>query len=151
MKRVICVCSGNICRSPMAAGIVRDRLGKQDIPCVVISAGTLNINGQPASVHAVEACSQIGLDISGHRSQGVSAPLLELADHLVVMSPHHAESLLRIDKRLAPKIVRIWEFSTEPLDEIADPVGLDLAAFVKCRDILVGCLDAWVRRLAALR
>ncbi len=150
MKRIVFICSGNICRSPMAAGLARDVLTKQKVPHVVISAGTLNINGQPAAKHAVEAMRLIDLDIAGHRSQGVSKHLCAMADKLVVMAPVHEQALVEMDPSLAPKIQRMWAYSKDQYDEIADPVGLDLDAFVICRDLLVECVNEWARQLTLL-
>lgn len=152
MKRIVFVCSGNICRSPMAAGLARDVLTKQKVAHMVISAGTLNIQGQPASKNAVEAMRLIGLDIEGHRSQGASRHLMGLADKLVVMSPGHEKALLEMDPALAPKIQRMWSYAKPPgrLDEIEDPVGQDLDAFIACRDELVACIDEWARQLVLL-
>jgi protein-tyrosine phosphatase len=151
--RVLFVCSGNICRSPMAAVIAEHLLAEAKIPALVLSAGTLGIQGMPASPHAVSAVGAIGLKLDGHRSQGVSQLLLRSADHVVVMAPHHEAELLGRDPSLAPKIRRLWEYA-EPrgrLGEIADPVGLELEAFVACREDLEACLSAWVSRLLATR
>jgi protein-tyrosine-phosphatase len=149
MKRIVFVCSGNICRSPMAAGIARDRLETAGIDAVVISAGTLNINGQPASPHGVTACRELGIDIEGHRSQGISVPLLLKADAIVVMAPGHEQHLARLEPALAPKIERMWAYAdpARGLTEIADPVGLELPAYRTCRDLLVECIDRWVAAL----
>lgn len=152
MKRIVFVCSGNICRSPMAAGIGRAKLEAAEIPHVIISAGTLNIQGQPASKNAIEAARLAGVDITGHRSQGASTHLLRLSDHIVVMSPGHEDAILRAAPELAPKIVRLWEYA-EPIgseSEIFDPVGLDLDKFIVCRELIDRAMDAWIRRLIAL-
>src|SRR5437867_3559144 len=63
VKSILFVCTGNICRSPMAEGIFREMLkGRGDI--VVSSAGVGTIHGQPPSLHAVEVLRPLGLDIS---------------------------------------------------------------------------------------
>ena len=150
MKRIVFVCSGNICRSPMAAAMARQMLEQAQVPSVVISAGTLNIVGQPAAPNAVQAVSEIGIDLQGHRSQGISPRLMQLASTIVVMSPGHEASLLNIDASLAPKIHRMWEYADEPLGEIADPVGLPVDDFRRCRDLLTVCLEKWVDRVKTL-
>ena len=133
----------------MAAGMAQAKLERAQIPAVVISAGTLNINGQSAATHAIKAAELAGIDISAHRSQGLSLPLMAMADHIVVMAPRHEAALLKLDHSLDEKIQRMWAFGKHPtlLDEIVDPVGQDLAAFVECRDRLSLCLDAWVQQL----
>ena len=122
---------------------------EENVPAVVISAGTLNINGQPAAPNAVEAGRLIDIDISRHRSQGISLPLMRMADALVVMAPKHEAFLLKLDPDLDEKIVRMWEHGehSETLFEIEDPVGQDLETFIVCRERLTKCLRAWVRRV----
>lgn len=133
----------------MAAGLAERMLAEAGIPAMVVSAGTLNIQGNPAAAHAVAALRELGLSIEHHRSQGASLLLLRAADHIVVMSPHHEQELLARDPKLAPKIRRLWEYCEPPgrLAEIADPVGLDLAAFNTCRDDIKLCLGAWIDRM----
>ena len=149
MQRVVFICSGNLCRSPMAAGLAERMLAEAGIPAMVVSAGTLNIQGNPAAPHAITAMRELGLSIEHHRSQGASLLLLRAADHIVVMSPHHEQDILARDPKLAPKIRRLWEYCQPPgrLDEIADPVGMELAAFHACRDDIKSCLASWIDRM----
>ncbi|HZV36291.1 MAG TPA: low molecular weight phosphotyrosine protein phosphatase, partial [Verrucomicrobiae bacterium] len=63
MKTVLFVCTGNVCRSPMAEGIFRHAMkGRRDIQ--VLSAGIGAMDGQPASPYAVQAVRELGIDIS---------------------------------------------------------------------------------------
>ncbi|MBI2375285.1 MAG: hypothetical protein HYV07_14920 [Deltaproteobacteria bacterium] len=147
MKRVMVICSGNICRSPMAAAMVEKSLRDAKVPSVVISAGTLGINGQPAAANAITVMKQIGIDISSHRSQGVSAQMLTFADHLIVMEPIHEAFVRQKAPTVESRIQRMWDYA-EPrgrLPLIPDPVGQELEAFAACRDELVACVAAWAR------
>lgn len=149
VQRIVFVCSGNICRSPMAAALAEKMLAEARIDAVVISAGTLGIQNTPAATNAILALQELGIPLEHHRSQGISLALLRASDHIVVMSPHHAEEILQRDPKLASKIRRLWEHA-EPagrLAEIADPVGLDLESFVECRVDLEQCLRNWIKRL----
>lgn len=145
MKRVIFVCSGNICRSPMAAGIATKRFEELGVGAAVISCGTLNIQGKRADPHAVQAAAEHGIDLGAHRSQGVSVGLLRLADHIVVMEPKHADHVLRHAPELAAKVVRLWEHSDVPMAEIHDPIGSDLDAFRTCYTELEICIERWLQ------
>ena len=149
MKRIIFICSGNICRSPMAAVLAENMLRDAALPAVIISAGTLGLEGRRAAREAVQAIDEIGMSLTSHRSQGVSLPLCRMADHLVVMAPNHENHLLRLDPSLRNKIVRMWEFaSTEaPLSAIDDPVNQPVEAFRKTRDLLQACVQEWIRSL----
>ena len=149
MKKIVFVCSGNICRSPLAAGMAKAKLEAVGIPADVTSAGTLQINGQPAAPNAIFAGELIGIDITSHISQGISLQMVSIADYLVAMAPHHANGLAELDSSLEDKIVRLWTYGehVDPLVEIADPVGQDLDAFVECRERLDVCLDSWIAQL----
>ena len=144
MRRLVFVCSGNICRSPMAAAIASDWLEKRQKPAAIISCGTLNIMHRPAPKEGIAVMAERDLDITSHRSQGVSIGLLRMADSIVVMAPKHERFILDSAPELAPKIVRIWQFATEEIDEIADPVNQDIEAFRKCRDLLEQTIDSWL-------
>ncbi|MBI4822346.1 MAG: hypothetical protein HY791_39160 [Deltaproteobacteria bacterium] len=137
----------------MAAVMAERALKGANVPAVVISAGTLGIHGQPAAAHAVSVMREIGLELSGHRSQGVSVQMLSFADYILVMEPLHEAYLRQKAQTVSERIHRVWEYA-EPrgrLTHIADPMGQDLEAFAICRDELLACIDSWARWVAALR
>lgn len=136
----------------MAAALGERALREAGIDALVISAGTLGIHGSPAAPHAVEVMREVGLDISAHRSQGLSLQLARAADHLVVMSPLHRSEIVERDPSLEARVQPFWRFATPAgrFDEIADPVGRDKAAFLACREDLEACLPGWVGHLRAL-
>ena len=141
--RLVFVCSGNICRSPIAAAFARQKAADRDVSAVVLSCGTLGIVGHPAAELGRVAMAEVGVDIADHYSQGVQAAMLNLADHVFVMAPKHEEFLRRTVPSATSRLVRMWEFAPEPMDQIDDPVGQDLDAFRHCRDLLDRCLDNW--------
>lgn len=150
--RIVFVCSGNICRSPLAEGLARQLFEEAEIPAVLISAGTLGLNGRSAAPHSVTTAAEIGVDLSEHRSQGVNIGLLRVSDRIVVMAPRHENDLLRSDASLRSKIVRLWEYAAKPgepsLDHILDPVGKDLQTFRRARDLIQTGLQAWIDALS---
>jgi protein-tyrosine-phosphatase len=140
------VCSGNICRSPMACAIARDMIAKLGLDGEVDSAGTLGIVGKPADPHARVALGMLGLEQEEHRSRAIDAAIIQRADALVVMSAEHERSIRLRDPTAAAKIHRLWEYTDESnrLEEIDDPIGGDLEVFLDCRDDLVECLTNWI-------
>lgn len=146
--RIMFVCSGNICRSPMAQAIAEQLLDDRGIPAVVISAGTLGIVGREPAVGARRALAELDLELSGERSQGVSPAMAKHADYLPVMEPEHEEYLLEHVADAGPKIVRLWEYADGDLSGIDDPVGEDLETFRQTRDLLYRCIERWLDELA---
>jgi tRNA threonylcarbamoyl adenosine modification protein (Sua5/YciO/YrdC/YwlC family) len=121
------ICTGNTCRSPMAAGLAREmfaaRLGisAAKLPqhgVHVISAGVFGGDGAPATPEAVLAAGELGADISHHRSQELTNQLILDADMVFCMTDFHVERVLAIEPRARDKVVRL---SGE--GEIADPIG----------------------------
>ncbi len=153
--RIICICSGNICRSPMAVAHLRRRLADLDQPAVVISGGTLGIHGRRADPLARKIVRRsdpkAGAIIDEHRSQGLSPAMLQRADRLVIMSPRHRRFIEEHAPQVLPKVVELWQFTDEepPIDRIPDPVGYDLQVFAKCHALTVDGLDAWLEQLLA--
>ncbi|MBA2743212.1 MAG: glycine hydroxymethyltransferase, partial [Chthoniobacterales bacterium] len=92
MKNVLFVCTGNICRSPMAEGLFHKLIGnRKDISTT--SAGLHAVRGQVPSYHAVQALRDEGVDISGIRSQPLTATLVERATHIFTMTGAHLDSI----------------------------------------------------------
>ncbi len=110
MKRVLFVCAGNTCRSPMAAALASDLLGAT---ARVESAGTSADNGAEATRDAIQVMSERGLNIGAHRSRPLSAVKLADYDIVVAMTPEIGQRLR--DKGVpAPKLHSL---------AIPDPLG----------------------------
>ncbi len=146
--RIIFVCSGNICRSPMAEAIARDLLEQRELEAVVISAGTLGITGRPPASLAERVLEEIDLSPPSTRSQGLSPALLKRADYVPVMEPKHARAVEQAAPEAAERLVRLWEYADPPIEGIADPVGENLETFRDTRDLLYECIERWLDELA---
>src|SRR5579871_698426 len=92
MKTVLFVCTGNVCRSPMAEGLLRHvTRGRRDIQ--VMSAGIGASEGQPPSAFAVQAVKELGIDISHLRSRQLSSDLVKKADYIFGMTHSHVDTV----------------------------------------------------------
>ena len=136
MRNVLFVCTGNICRSPMAQGLFADLVrGRRDIE--VSSAGIGAIGGQPPSIHSVEVMAELGIDIRHIRSKPLMAELVRRADFIFVMTYGHLDSMLLLFPSAAEKTFLLREFETDlPVMErdLSDPIGQSRETYRECRD-----------------
>lgn len=132
MYRVLFVCSGNMCRSPIAEGILRDLLdrvadstdGKAPPPAIeVSSAGTTTSDGLPPSREAEEVAREAGIDISSHRTRILTREILAESDLILVMQPHHAEAARALLPEAADRIHLLTAYAGETGEGIDDPIG----------------------------
>lgn len=130
MATVLFVCTGNLCRSPMAAAFLRRLLDQdpQRRDWRVLSCGIWTEDGRPASVGAATAMAECGLDLSAHRSCQVTAELVSQADLILGMTPHHVEALRLAFPEAAGRTYLLAEMAGES-HGVADPYGLSVAEY----------------------
>jgi glycine hydroxymethyltransferase len=136
MKTVLFVCTGNICRSPMAEGLFRHATkGRNEFR--VISAGVGAVDGLPPSEYAVRALRELGIDISRQRSRMLTADLVNEADYIFGMTHSHVDAITLLYPQAAEKTFLLREFD-ETLEsyenDISDPIGGSYEIYLNCRD-----------------
>jgi protein-tyrosine-phosphatase len=107
--KVLMVCTGNLCRSPMAEGLFRHAVSQRDCDIEVSSVGTWAYQGDHATSEAIDVLRERGIDLSGHRSQAMDQRALEEADVIVAMTSVHRKEILKVDRGAEKKIVLMKE------------------------------------------
>ena len=133
---ILFVCTGNSCRSPVAAGLCRKELAEKvgcsidELPkkgYKVLSAGVLAFDGGPASDQAVQVSREAGVDISGHRVQRVTPELLGRADYVFVMDHSHLQEVTAASPNVQDRTMLL-----DGDREVADPIGAGIEVYRAC-------------------
>lgn len=143
-KTLLFVCTGNTCRSPLAAAFARQVLDKDRWQ--VLSCGLAAAKGLEASQGSRQAAGQYGLDLSSHRSTGVSRELLDRADLVLAMSRGHLVMLARMFPQFKEKFHLLKEFVGLSGD-VADPFGGSQEEYDRCAAELKSLVEALAAKL----
>lgn len=152
MKRILFVCTGNTCRSPLAEGIARKLLaeaGRSDVDAE--SAGTDAWDGGTATDEALLVGMERRLDLSGHRSRKLTREIVRDAQLVLAMGPQHLNTARRLGGENKSWLLSQFAAEGESDRAIKDPFGGDLDAYRETADDLetqVGlALDRYLRDL----
>lgn len=139
---ILVVCTGNICRSPMAEGLIQHVLsrGVQD-NVSVSSAGTDALHGNQAADLAIEAMRSYGIDISYHRARRLSRTMVADADLILAMEIYHLKVIQGMKLFGTNKVRLIAEFDdSRESNEIPDPYGGPMELYLKSAEQINDCL-----------
>ncbi|MGH2820069.1 MAG: hypothetical protein ACRDJ5_05405 [Actinomycetota bacterium] len=173
--RILVVCTGNLCRSPMATALLRHEITTRECNDVeVVSAGTWAAGGSPATSEAVRVLSDRGIDLSPHRSRPLEAEEARSSDLIVAMTSVHVREVLELAPEAAPRIVLLKELCEMHPDQVPgdatrrdrlgallaaarpalrrdldvdDPMGLPAGAYERCAGDLERGVQALVKAL----
>jgi protein-tyrosine-phosphatase len=148
--RVLFVCSGNTCRSPLAEALFRRLVaeaGREDI--VVTSAGTSACDGAPASEGAYLVALEQGLDLSAHRARLLNAARAAEADVVFTMGRGHLARVRRLHRPARAHLLGAYAGAPEGEDEVRDPFGGDVEIYRETFRQLETLLRAACGRLLA--
>lgn len=129
----------------MAALLAEARGDQLGLDVEARSAGTLGITEKPAHTNAISVCAEVGLDLRAHRSQGISEPLIQWADRILVMEIEQAVHLRNYYPSVGEKVLLLGPFGG--VGDIADPIGGWTWRFRRTRKQLETCVDGLLRRV----
>jgi protein-tyrosine phosphatase len=145
ISNIVVVCVGNICRSPMGAALLKDRLGPGS-EIAVSSAGIGALVGYPAAQHAVELMAERGIGIADHRARQLNPDIIKSTDLILVMESGHKAAIDSIDPTARGKVYRMGEWRDLEID---DPYQQPKEAFAAALELIGQGVDDWVERIRA--
>jgi len=150
-KTVIFVCTGNVCRSPMAAGLFYDKLvrEKAEGSVRVRSAGTWALEGQSASAYALQVMAERNLDISVHHGRNLKQADVDEADLILVMTLRHKEAIVQDFQHSDDKVHLLTAMAGPPYD-IQDPYGGSIVEYRRTATELADLVERGYPRVMEL-
>lgn len=143
MDNILVLCIGNICRSPIAEGLLKQAFPEKNI----YSAGLGALVGRPADPPAVKISEEHGLDITAHRAQAISSVLVNQADLILTMDLEQKRHVESHYPSARGKVFRLCEFKKM---DVADPYREGYASFQAAYALIREGVDVMVRRLAKM-
>lgn len=122
---ILFVCTGNTCRSPMAAYIMDKVAVENDLDILIESAGIFAEPGKKASENAIKALSDMGIDLSDHRTQPLNEDLIKKSDIILTMTEGQKKL---IEPYAKDKVHTLLEYAGSEGD-ISDPYGGDIEEY----------------------
>lgn len=151
MKRLVFICTGNTCRSPMAQGLFIKHLEERNPELKgkveVVTAGLSTISGESASPEAMAVMKEVGVDLSAHKTQTVTEEILSEADWILTMTRSHRDYLLRTYGK-NEKLYSLYEFLGQDKD-VQDPYGWGEETYRVCRDEIKQLVELLLTKLAS--
>ena len=138
---ILVVCTGNICRSPIAEGLLKAALpGK-----TVFSAGTMAMVGDGADPLSVEVSAAHALDIASHRAQQLTLPMLQAADLVLTLDASHSDWINRRYPQFRGKVHKLGKWQQDA--DVPDPYRRPKAMFESVYAQMASQAEDWVKRV----
>lgn len=150
MRTILVVCSGNICRSPMAAALLQARLAQDPTRSDwrVRSAGLWALEGSPATDAAAQAVAEWGCTLDGHQARQVTQQVIEKANLTLAMTPRHTEALRLAFPHVQDRVHTLAEMAGEH-HGVEDPYGEPPSTYLAVARELARLIEAGYAQIVA--
>ncbi|HDP70509.1 MAG TPA: low molecular weight protein arginine phosphatase [Actinobacteria bacterium] len=158
--KILFVCTGNICRSPLAEVFLKTLIKDEKVSAYlcegleIFSAGTSAYFQSGVTKEAIEIARKYGADLSLHRSRLLNKKMIEDADLILTMETRHREFAKRLAPGCLDKIFLLKDYvgeGNQPKNvyehEISDPIGLGISAYEKCAKEIIKAIKKLIIRL----
>ncbi|MFM0737923.1 protein tyrosine phosphatase [Paraburkholderia xenovorans] len=142
IERVLVICDGNVCRSPMAGALLLKALPDLVVRC----AGLIALTGRPAARLAIDVMSRRGVDLEGHVAQMVHLGHVRESQLILAMT---AAQCRELERRYPFARGRVFQLDQTTRQDIADPFGQSAAVFEAVARHIERALEHWVARIGA--
>lgn len=157
MKKILFVCTGNTCRSPMAEAILRELASQSDGNKSLLEAASAGLHAQegaPMSMHSIDALIEMGIPVHNHKARQLTAALAQQADLILTMTASHLMQICRYLPQEAHKVHTLKAFAFGSGDNVAgadndiqDPYGGTIASYRSCAKEIADCVRLVLEKL----
>lgn len=149
--KIMFICTGNICRSAMAEGMMKKLAKDNDLKLDICSCGIYAEDGDYATYNAIEASEYYDVDIKKHRATNIRNSKIKEMDLILCATESHKQSVVYMYPELKEKIYTMKEYAKIDKNgqdmDIKDPWGYDINVYQKCAKEIEECLTKIIEML----
>lgn len=143
-NKILIVCTGNICRSPAAEGLLKHYLKTTHPEVIIESAGTHALVGMPADQNVTEILQESNIDVTTHRARQLKHELIGWSDLILVMEKSHMQEIMARFPTATGKVISIGKWKNI---EIPDPYRQSKTVFADNIKLIDACIKDWLSNL----